>query len=84
MPHNQQATWAVPSTEDFSSELQHISQRTPTEFASDDEDYEDNPPWPTQHNVSNTGVAAGTTSNSPPLITLNDPDESLGPSILKI
>ena len=44
MPCNQQATWAVPSTEDFSSELQCIGQRTPAEFASDNKDYEDNPP----------------------------------------
>ena len=82
MPCNWQAPWAVPSTEDFSSELQHIGQRIP-ESASDDEDNEDNPTWPTQQNVSNTGVVAGNNSNGPPLIILNDPNEGLGSQKVK-
>ena len=83
MSHNWQATWAVPSTEDFSSKLQCIGQRTPAEFTSDDEDYEDNSPQPTQHDVSDTGVVAGTNSNCPPLVILNDPDEGLGSQKVK-
>ena len=33
--------------------------------------------------ISNTGVVAGTNSNSPPLIILNDPDEGLGSQKVK-
>ena len=83
MPHNQQATQAVPSAKDFSSELQCIGQRTPAEFASDDKDYKDNSPRPTQHDVSDTGVAAGTNSNCPPFIILNNPKEGLGSQKVK-
>ena len=82
MPHNQQATQAIPRTEDFTSEIQCIGQRSP-ESTSDNEDYEDNPPWPTQHNVSNTGVVASTNSNGPPLVILNDPDEGFGSQEVK-
>ena len=68
MPRNRRA---VPSTEDFSNELQHI----PAECTSD-EDHEDNPPRP-------TGLVAGTNSDHPPLVILNNPDEGLGSQKVK-
>ena len=83
MPCNRQATGAVPSAKNFSSKLQHIGQRTPAEFASDDEDYKDNPSQPIPHDVSDTGVVAGTNSDCPPLVILNDPDKGLSSQKVK-
>ena len=84
-----QAAPRQPNTEDFSSDLQDVGQMTLAESMFDDEDYD--PLWPPWRNVSNTrssapvnlDTVAGTNSDHPPLVILNNADEGLGSQKVK-
>ena len=84
-----QAVPRQPNAKDFSSDLEDVGQMTFAESTFDDEDY--NPLWPTQCNVSNSRLSApvnldtvaGTNSNHPPLVILNNTNEGLGSQKVK-
>ena len=84
-----QAAPRQPNAEDFSSDLQDVGQMTLAESTFDDEDYD--PLQPARRNVSNTrssapvnlDTVAGTYSDHPPPVILNDANEGLGSQKVK-
>ena len=84
-----QAAPRQPNAEDFSSDLQDVGQMTLAESTFDNED--NDPLRPAWRNVSNTRLSApvnldtvaGTNSDHPPPVILNDANEGLGSQKVK-